>query len=176
MLAKTHRAAGVTSATAALLLVSNSPSFFPPGELTSSLIKVAITIVAAYFASTLPDIDQYIPFITHRGITHAIWIPLGILYLGQQYAGQPYISMAIWGLFIGYFSHIIGDAFSNAGVAFLYPFQRYEHTSSGAFYVKGNRGLALPLYEVGKSTLINPVIVFNIISVVFTILLIKNIY
>ena len=113
--------------------------------------QIGITMLSAFVASTLPDIDQ--KFSTHRGITHAIWIPslflLAALFLPFTSTYKPWAFSLFFGLFLGWFSHLLGDAFSKAGIAWFYPFQKYRHYGSGAFVVKGPRGPFQPLYSVG---------------------------
>ena len=176
MLSKTHRSFAVASATATLLVMAKTTSLFENTEIIPTVTTIAIVIVVAYIAGTLPDIDRFIPFFPHRGVTHAVWVPFGFGYFAWKYQLEPYIFQALLGATIGYTSHIIGDAFSNAGVAFVYPFQQYERLGSGAFYVKGPRGLFQPLYEVGRPSIINPVWAYRLLSVVLMIVLIQTIY
>lgn len=147
MLGKTHRPFALTVSAGALLLVhSHMPMYnVPPMEYA---LRVSITFGAAYVAGVLPDIDRVFPW--HRGITHAVWLPLVFLYLAfYKFAGHGIYAPLFFGAFLGYMSHLAGDAFSKAGVAWFYPFQRYIRYDNGAFVVKGRRGPFQPVYEVG---------------------------
>lgn len=104
--------------------------------------------IAAWMISMVPDIDRRIEI--HRGITHAIWIPVIFAIIAGIFRHQIYVSSAALGACIGWLSHEVGDAFSKAGVDFFYPFgPGYKRYPNGAFYVKGNRGVFVPLYTVG---------------------------
>lgn len=165
MIAKTHRSFAMASATTTMVLLASTTPIFTDVDPQVQVVSVAIVLVATYLSATLPDFDQYIPFISHRGITHAIWIPLALMYATWFHRMEPHIFEALLGVTIGYTSHIIGDAFSAAGIAFLYPFQRYTRLGSGAFYVKGPRGPFQPLYSVGAKTFINPSIIWYGIAI-----------
>lgn len=103
-----------------------------------------------WFGSLLPDADSresvvgrvfYLPF-KHRRMTHTFWT-LGILSFAW--------SFHIWfkWLWLGYFLHILGDAFSKAGVRWLYPLTRYKEYESGAFIAEGHR---FQWYRAGKKS------------------------
>ena len=53
----------------------------------------------------------------HRGIIHSVF-PILIAYIAFSYYGYSWIGVAFA---VGYFSHLVGDAFTKSGVAFLYP-------------------------------------------------------
>ena len=147
MLGKTHRPFAVAAAAGTLLAVQG---FLPMYDATGLqyLGRAALTIGGAYLSASLPDIDKAFPW--HRGITHAIWIPAVVYWLAfYQFAGHAVWQPLLFGIFIGYMSHLVSDAFSKAGVAWFYPLQGYIRYDSGAFVVKGPRGPFLPLYEVG---------------------------
>lgn len=126
--------------------------------IAQSLIPgMLIILMAGVLGSRLPDIDQVLGH-THRGFTHAVWIPIALLLTAwkTKTVMVPYIQIPLWsamafGCGIGWMSHLFGDAFSEAGIAWFYPLQQYVREPSGAFYVKGNRGPFLPLYTVGDS-------------------------
>lgn len=171
MLGPTHKAFGLTLASTTLMLGYQpllSQSQNP--ETTGLLIaQFGITLVTAWASSTLPDIDRH--FKKHRGITHAIWAPLIILYLYWLNYDTRFISPVLLGLFMGYMSHLIGDAFSKAGIAWFYPFQKYKYYPNGAFHVVGKRGPFRPLYYVGESIGINAALLWYIITVVISFFL-----
>lgn len=160
MLAPTHRAFATASAGATLLTVHYTTEIFAEVETSTLILQSIIIVVLSYLTATLPDMDQFVPFLGHRGITHAIWIPGIIFYFLWGSTGEPYLFAVLAGVFIGYTSHLIGDAFSTAGIAWLYPIQQYGGSSNGAFWVKGFRGPFLPLYQVGTPFIIKPAIIW----------------
>lgn len=176
MLGPTHRAFGLMSSAGTLVLANKYTPIFAEKEPMTAIIQASAIIGVSIIASVLPDIDRLIPFIRHRGITHAIWIPMLIAYFIYQYQDNPYYVTPLIGLFIGYTGHIIGDAFSTAGVALLYPIERYKDYNSGAFHVKGFRGIFQPLYKVGEAHLVNPVWLYNFVGSLLTILLIIQLF
>jgi len=90
-------------------------------------------MILVLFGSMLPDIDSLnskisnkIPilpkilslFVKHRGIFHSIFMALAISYIIYLFTG--YFS----GFLIGYLSHLVADAMTKSGIAFLYPFSK----------------------------------------------------
>ena len=90
-------------------------------------------MILVLFGSMLPDIDSLnskisnkIPilpkilslFVKHRGIFHSIFMAVIISYALYFFTG--YFS----GFLIGYLSHLIADAMTLSGIAFLYPFSK----------------------------------------------------
>lgn len=176
MLAPTHRSFATASAGASLLVLSQVTDIFAETEPMSLITQSVIIMVVSFLTATLPDYDRMIPFIRHRGITHAIWIPAAIFYFLWQNLGEPYVFPALLGLFIGYTSHIVGDAFSTAGIAWFYPIQQYSGPPTGAFWVKGFRGPFLPLYSVGSPAIIKPTIIWYGITALTLFIYIKSVF
>lgn len=198
MLAPTHRAFAVASASATVATLAYTTNIIAeiptiteglstpiPQVLLSTpvpqILSILALLIVTFLTATLPDIDQYIPFIRHRGITHAIWIPLGLGYLVWKFWNPQTLYdlsrlILLSGTFIGYTSHIIGDAFSSAGIAWFYPLQRYADSGTGAFYVKGFRGPFLPLYRVGQDIFINPSIIWYGISIMLLFITMQKIF
>ena len=56
-------------------------------------------------------------FLGHRGILHSIF-PILAAFFVFSYYGYLWVGV---GFAVGYFSHLVGDAFTKSGVAFLYP-------------------------------------------------------
>ncbi len=56
----------------------------------------------------------------HRGFFHSIFPPV-ILYFVLKYFHLQFLGLAV---VIGYVAHLIGDACTSEGVAFLYPFSK----------------------------------------------------
>lgn len=108
---------------------------------------VALTLPAAAFAGTLPDIDhpsswlgRRLPGVSHlvrlvlghRGGTHSLLAVLGC-FLGLTYlrthtnlsslsvAGATIVTSAI---LVGYLSHILADALTKSGVPLLWPLRK----------------------------------------------------
>ena len=119
------------------------------GVITAPQAKsLCLVQVAAWITSMAPDIDRR--FHIHRGVTHAIWVPMAFAVTAWVLRHQIYLSSAALGACIGWLSHEVGDAFSKAGDDFFYPFgPGYKRYPNGAFCVKGNRGVFVPLYTVG---------------------------
>lgn len=176
MLAPTHRSFATASAGATLLTLSQTTDLFTETEPVLLATQSAIVVAVSFLTAVLPDYDRVIPFIRHRGITHAIWIPAIIFYFLWQNIGEPYMFPALLGLFIGYTSHIVGDAFSTAGIAWFYPLQRYEGSPNGAFWVKGFRGPFLPLYSVGSPFIIKPTIIWYTITIITLFIYTKTVF
>lgn len=150
MLGKTHRAFGFALSTATLAVVHKIGLGETDMPIWTTAVQVALVQGGSVIASTLPDIDQL--FATqHRGITHTIWIPVIMCCIAYRMRTNPLIFALIFGLILGYLSHLIGDAFSKAGIAWFYPIQQYTHYSGGAMCVKGFRGPFIPLYTVGDN-------------------------
>lgn len=140
MLKPTHKAFATTFTTGILILNDKLQLYeIKPYE---QILIIGI----AWLTASLPDVDtkSYIP-LRHRGITHTIWIILLLLFSCYYYP-----NFITFGILSGYTSHLIGDAYSKAGIAWFYPLQQYKRYSSGAMIVK-NRCMLFPsLYKVGK--------------------------
>lgn len=119
MLAKTHLAFGFLFG---LVLMP----FIP---VMNKYVYFAIVLVA----SLLPDIDSPNSkaskklgaigkitrvFTKHRGIFHSLWIPLIAGAVLWYFVGRVYAIPLV----IGYFSHLLIDGFTKAGINFLHPF------------------------------------------------------
>ena len=108
--------------------------------------RLFLMAASAVLVSTFPDVDRAW---AHRSFPHAVWIPMGLGFLAWKYRTGLWMGPVALGASIGWTSHLVGDAFSHAGVAWCYPFQQYERFPDGSFYVKGRRGPFVPLYAVG---------------------------
>lgn len=165
MLGKTHKAFSLTTTSATLLVAYPYLSIYNVDTVPKAGAQIILTLTTAWVSSTFPDaIERNILRTKHRGIIHAIWIPLGLLYASFLLREHVWFFPMMFGVFLGYLSHLVGDAFSMAGIAWFYPFQKYERKSNGSFYVKGNRGIFRPLYTVGKRGIINPVIFWYVVA------------
>jgi len=77
--------------------------------------------VFAFVGSLLPDIDIK-PRKWHRKVAHNIWFLMIILYIGFSFAILNRLTAII--LSIGFFSHLISDSLTHAGIMPLWPFKR----------------------------------------------------
>lgn len=188
MIRQTHKAFATTTATAFLLTtnfyyakINPTGLSTPIGEQLGNHITtgaIAIIIVA-WLTSGLPDIDEiskryHIPIlqnINHRGFTHSIW-SLILLVLPLYYTSNNiWLFIPLLGLFIGWFSHLIADAFSNQGVAWLYPLSGYAENGESKW--AKHRGPFPPLYRVGTKILIPAKYYWYLITIVLLTFLYK---
>ncbi len=77
--------------------------------------------VFAFIGALLPDIDIK-PRSWHRKVGHNIWFLMIILYLGFIYRIFDRTSAIV--LSIGFFSHLIADSLTHAGIMPLWPLKR----------------------------------------------------
>lgn len=138
----THIAAGALSALAAYKL----------GICTQPIEILAGAIIT----SKLPDIDQKLPLLRHRGQTHSIICPI-LLYIASGY----YSRSLLLGMAIGWISHIIIDLFNGKGIEILYPLSKQNYRIMDIKYNGIIENVLLVLMCVG--------IIFIIISQYVTI-------
>lgn len=90
--------------------------------------------VGAAGLAMLPDADQRIPGLTHRGPTHTVWFALavGVVFAlagglaGSSHGPLAAAGLAVWAFVVGtatVSSHILADALTPAGVR---PFAPYH--------------------------------------------------
>jgi inner membrane protein len=105
--------------------------------------------------STLPDVDQFVPFLAHRGLTHTVWVAaavglvvgaLGVGY-GRRRAREtgPVDRLAV-GVAVGalpILAHLLGDVITPMGVRPFAPLWNASFTLDlvPARDVTANRGL-----------------------------------
>lgn len=95
--------------------------------------------VGIVLLATLPDYDQRVPFVTHRGPTHTVWFALavGVVLTAAggiagarsgpiDAAGLGVFGFAVGSLAVG--SHIAADALTPAGVRPFAPFRSRRYT------------------------------------------------
>lgn len=82
----------------------------------------------ALLGARLPDLDQRVPFVPHRGPTHTIWfaILVGLLACGVGHSigpQLPFLGLILVGTVpgLGILSHLVADAITPAGVRPLWP-------------------------------------------------------
>lgn len=98
--------------------------------------------------SMVPDLDQRLPFVQHRGATHTVWFALGVAFLiaGISMGVLSPLTGAFVGLVAGLslLSHVAADAITPAGVSPWEPLdsRRYSGDTLSASLV-ANYGLAL---------------------------------
>ena len=169
MLLKTHRPFAVAFTAATLMIVHDKIPCYTQSQTMTDILQVGETLIASGIASMLPDVDQILP-IPHRTITHTIWIPCIALFVAfKLFAMDVFIFPALLGAALGYFSHLLGDAFSKAGIAWFWPLQGYHYYPGGAFVVKGPRGPFLPLYHSGDGMFKFMPLVWRIVAI-FTVI------
>ena len=162
MLKDTHKTFATSFATASIIgqtLVNKTFDLQNPLYDGNHIIELLVIVGVAYVTATLPDLDEiakrrHIPFlnkVAHRGITHSVW-PL-ILLFWLAHISPELIYPFTYGLALGYTSHLVGDAFSAQGIAWFYPFQKYEQYGKKK-WVK-HRGPFIKLYKVGQKVLID---------------------
>lgn len=119
MMFRTHLAIGILSS----LLINE---YFQTGFLFSFVLIMS---------TSLPDIDHQGSWIGrrlwifskpinlifgHRGITHSIFIPLGLLGV-SSYDDHFHLGLAVM---LGYLTHIFADSFTSEGVKVAYPISK----------------------------------------------------
>ena len=102
-----------------------------------NVVYPVLFVILVTLLSALPDIDHpkskygrklffiSIPislFFKHRGFFHSIFPP-AILALIFVYFNLNYLALAV---FVGYVSHLIGDATTKEGINFLHPFATFR--------------------------------------------------
>lgn len=110
---KVHMAFGITCALLCLVALSIKP----PVEV------LLVFIAGVYVASSIPDFDLIIPYARHRGLSHSLLFFLifsGIAVLIPFYE-KRIPSWLLYGLPVGYLSHLIADTFTVTGVAWFQP-------------------------------------------------------
>lgn len=118
--------------------------YVPVGLLAAVLASIEIAAIGSFVAvglSTLSDIDELLPGIEHRGITHTVHFALVVGVLigfiaavsgpasGIETGGQTAIGLGLFGFVVGtvtILSHIAADALTPMGVDPLASGQRYS--------------------------------------------------
>lgn len=98
----------------------------------------AIGLVTAVAGALLPDADMKTTtagrklgligtitskLFTHRGLTHTLFFPT-LLYVWMTTITIPVVPSLLFGLIVGWLSHIIADIFNGKGVPLLWPIIR----------------------------------------------------
>lgn len=128
------------------------PSVQPFIQTYSQPYMLALFVPLYLLGTLLPDIDNpnatiskrvhfYVP-VPHRTITHAIWIPIILLYFSFRLP-------LLLPIALGWIIHILYDTPSNAGVCWFWPYPGYVHYDSGAFVKKHH---TFKLYKAGSNT------------------------
>jgi inner membrane protein len=159
-----------------LAMLSYAPIVF--GVLSISKNYFPLLVVGAVLVSglcMLPDIDQRLPRVDHRGITHTIWfaVVVGVVLYGVGIVGTRVVAHGLgdWGLQLpqqfapttvgGFFgvvgvvivlSHLVGDWMTKMGIRPYIPLSRHKHRL-GLVYAK-NRVANGVLYGVGLLTIL----------------------
>lgn len=91
--------------------------------------------------ATLPDSDQRLPFVPHRGPTHSLTfaavlgLVLGVagFVLGEYVTAVPAISMGVFAFAIGVLavlSHLAADSITPMGIRPFWPFSRWHYSAN----------------------------------------------
>jgi membrane-bound metal-dependent hydrolase YbcI (DUF457 family) len=120
MLRRNHRIIALSITTAITL----------PLKLT--LPQLLLVEITTLITANLPDIDQRLPFLKHRGITHTIWSWLIITATIFYLTNNTLISIIAS---ISYLSHLIIDSLSIAGIRWFGPFTNNPNDSKYGIYL-----------------------------------------
>lgn len=96
------------------------------------LVPLLLGFGVAFVLASVPDQDQRVPFISHRGITHTVWFALLVAILcgiggavvGLQGGIESTVAFGVLGFLVGgltIVSHIAADAITPMGVKPLEP-------------------------------------------------------
>jgi len=94
---------------------------------------------AAVAGAMLPDLDQRVPGIDHRGPTHTVWFAVAVGVVGAVVGGAvgasagpvAAVGLAVFGFVVGSVtvgSHVAADALTPAGVCPLAPVRPRRYT------------------------------------------------
>lgn len=100
---------------------------------------IAFVLFSA-FGSMCPDYDHKCAFLKKRTWLHAVYIPLLCFY------GGIFVSPLSW-FGMGWLFHLIADAPSTCGDAFLYPITGYRKYPNGGVIKRGHK---IKLYATGS--------------------------
>lgn len=164
-----HRLLGLQAGIAA-----SAPAFIARPSVTSASI-VAVGVLAGPILGDLPDIDQHIKFLPHRGPTHSLvvhWFlaslatgicqpwtiaPFnmgGLDFGGASYVGVPWLAPTIfWLVFLPLATHPFADLINTTGVAMFWPIpQLVEFIGWLLFQLLGKSGrdLGKILIRIGR--------------------------
>lgn len=118
-------------------------AYAPLGGLAVALGAGGLAIAggaSAVVLAMLPDYDQRIPLLTHRGITHTVWFALlvgavlagvGLAVAGQRPHPLATVTTALFAGLVGTVtvaSHIAADALTPAGVRPFAPLRDRRYT------------------------------------------------
>ncbi len=120
MLVRTHLVFAVLCAIIIDMIIPISNRYLFYGLIIFGALLPDIDHKGSTINKILPITDIIATLFKHRGFFHSIF-PIFILY-GISYAlGYPIAGIYVG---IGYFTHLISDAFTKLGVNFLHPFSR----------------------------------------------------
>jgi inner membrane protein len=117
-------------------------AYAPVGAVALALGFETLALVGAAAAgglSMLPDYDQRVPGLNHRGPTHTVWfallvaLVLGILggLAGRSTGPLAVVGLAVFGVALGFLtigSHVLADALTPAGVRPFAPYRDRHYT------------------------------------------------
>lgn len=127
-----------------------------------------MTLLFSYVAASIPDIDQQISFIDHRGFTHTIWFAIivsgffsvlvtAIVSISTTDIGSSISLSGIFlentiilvasftGFFVGFVSHLFGDILTEAYTYTVNPYWPVSNKS----YTLGWTSAGSPIWNYG---------------------------
>lgn len=132
-------------------------------------LRAFVVWICLYYGTkigaTLPDIDQRLKGIYHRGITHSIWFVLFFLGLtllffvdglgiGDLVFSIPgyhsLIGSLYLGITLGIIAHLLMDYCSACGIDPFYPLFGFDEINKGTYTIRYSRFPHPSLYKVGK--------------------------
>lgn len=117
-------------------------AYAPVGALTLALGFGHLALLGAGGAvvlAMLPDYDQRVPGLEHRGPTHTVWFALAVGAVlgvfgglsGAEHGLLSALALAVWASVVGVAtvgSHIVADALTPAGVRPLAPYRNRHYS------------------------------------------------
>lgn len=117
-------------------------AYAPLGTLTLAMGFETVALGGGFVAAALamvPDYDQRVPGIAHRGPTHTVWFAaaVGIVLalvggaVGRGAGLVSLVALAAFGFAVGFLticSHIVADALTPMGVRPLAPYRTKKYT------------------------------------------------
>lgn len=113
-------------------LVGGSTAFVATTALNAPTLVVAVAVAGATAASSLPDVDQRIKLLPHRGLTHypilqiAFFAALGALAAAWAPEFRSIIVVLAMSMALGCVMHSVADAMTieRNGIRLLWPLSR----------------------------------------------------
>lgn len=118
---------------------------------TNNNLLALFAILTTLFTANIPDWDLKIPLMTHRGVSHTIWVPfiIGGMITGISYSVNGTIgiftTVIMLTTFVSITSHIVSDTLTPSGAKLFYPIKdkvyTYNMVYSANSIVNGSLGV-----------------------------------